>query len=134
MENTAFTDPNLIAPCGMNCELCLAYQRDSKKCLGCNGPDENKPFHCVKCSIKNCGGITQGTSNLCWECGKFPCTRLKQLDKRYRAKYHMSMIENLEMIRDSGVNIFLEDQQAKWTCKTCGLPLCVHRETCLHCR
>lgn len=133
MENTSFTDPNLIAACGMNCELCLAYQRDRKKCPGCNGADENKPFHCVKCSIKYCDGIKESASYLCWECGKFPCARLKQLDKRYRTKYKMSMIENLETIRNSGMDEFLKSQQVKWTCKTCGSPLCVHRETCLHC-
>jgi len=26
----------LIAPCGMNCRLCMAYQRDKKQCKGCH--------------------------------------------------------------------------------------------------
>jgi hypothetical protein len=133
MESKSFADPGLIAPCGMNCELCYAYQRERNKCLGCNGADERKSAHCANCTIKNCDGIKNSGTNLCWECLKFPCTRLKQLDKRYRLKYGMSMIENLEQIRDSGMDTFLNNQRTKYTCGECGQPLCVHRETCLNC-
>lgn len=39
----------------------------------------------------------------CFGCDSFLCDRLKNLDKRYRANYGMSMIENLENIRKLGV-------------------------------
>lgn len=45
----------------------------------------------------------------------------------------MSMIENLEYIRTSGVRRFLEKEKAKWTCPGCGEILCVHRPQCLAC-
>lgn len=126
-------DQQLIAPCGMNCTLCIAYQRDKKKCQGCNGSDINKPVHCIRCRIKNCEGIIQSSSQRCCECSKFPCRRLRELDKRYQSNYAMSMIENLEKIRRTGMECFLKDEIEKWTCKTCGGIVCVHKGHCLNC-
>ena len=51
----------------------------------------------------------------CFECDTFPCARLKQLDKRYRTKYEMSMIENLEYIRDHGIRKFVKHEEKRWT-------------------
>lgn len=38
-------EANLIAPCGMNCALCYAYQRHSKPCGGCREGGSNLPAH-----------------------------------------------------------------------------------------
>ena len=43
-----------------------------------------------------------------------PCKRLKALDRRYRIKYHMSMIENLDYIKEFGMENFLTNEGAKW--------------------
>jgi rubrerythrin len=59
---------------------------------------------------------------------------MKQLDKRYRTKYHMSMIENLENIRQNGMEAFLQSEETRWTCKVCGNILCVHRDACPACK
>jgi len=47
----------------------------------------------------------------CFECKKFPCDRLKHLDKRYRTKYHMRMIENLEILKKLGLKQFIQNEQ-----------------------
>ncbi len=132
MENQSI-DSSLIAPCGMNCGICLAYLRDKNKCPGCNANDAGKSVYRQKCRIRNCGTIKENSSGLCYECDKFPCTRLKQLDKRYRTKYAMSMIENLEQIKNLGMDEFLKNETNKWTCKNCGAIICVHRGYCLNC-
>ena len=45
----------LIAPCGMNCGLCIGYLREKKPCGGCfKKDDENKPKQCRSCVIVNC--------------------------------------------------------------------------------
>ncbi|MDD5456566.1 MAG: hypothetical protein PHV30_05985 [Candidatus Margulisbacteria bacterium] len=31
--------PALIAPCGMNCAICLGYLREKNKCPGCSETD-----------------------------------------------------------------------------------------------
>lgn len=124
-------DPSLIAPCGMNCALCLAYQREKNHCVGCRN-QEGSDFK--KCVIKNCANLSSTKSGFCFECDKYPCARLKQLDKRYRGKYNMSMIENLESIKTTGLNEFLGNEKARWSCSKCQTLLCVHREHCLNCQ
>ena len=88
-----------IALCGMNCGLCAAYLREKKKYPGCNGGNVNKSPVCVQCRIKNCVRIAENKSKFCFDCEDYPCNRLTHLDTRYRTKYHMSMIENLESIK-----------------------------------
>lgn len=123
----------IIAPCGMNCSLCIAYQRKKKNCSGCTGPDENKPRHCISCSIKNCEYLHDCKSGFCFTCAIFPCKRLKQLDTSYRTKYGMSMIQNLCAIDSLGLEKHIEMEKEKWACKKCGLLICAHRETCQFC-
>lgn len=94
----------LIAPCGMNCELCaahLAMKNDLRKkglaktyCAGCLPRGKNCAFIKKRCEL-----LANGLVRFCYECGDFPCRRLKTLDKRYRTRYHMSMVENLEFIK-----------------------------------
>ena len=73
-------------------------------------------------------------SRFCLECQDFPCKRLKSLDKRYRTKYHMSMIENLIFIRDYGLAKFLKREEEKWKCRDCGEMICCHNGLCLNCQ
>jgi hypothetical protein len=124
---------SLVAPCGMNCGVCIAYLRKTNKCVGCRGTDINKPVTRVKCKIKTCDVFQEGTAKFCFECKNFPCDNLRHLDKRYRTKYNMSMIENLEKIRDFGVREFLRKEKSKWTCSRCAGTICVHKGCCIDC-
>jgi hypothetical protein len=118
--------PALIAPCGMNCSLCVAYLRDKNKCPGCRlqgkAVDSN---YCRKCIIKNCEILNKKNWKHCsMKCDKYPCRRLKKLDKRYRAKYGMSMLENLDFINEHGIREFIRCEKAKWI--KGNKILCVH--------
>ncbi len=124
----------LIAPCGMNCALCSGYQRKKNHCAGCNAQSEEKVAHCATCSIRHCQALADGQAGFCYACSRYPCRRLKQLDKRYVTKYAMSMLENQAFIRDMGMDAFLSAQEEQWTCKTCGELLCVHKGVCLTCK
>lgn len=125
----------MIAPCGMNCGLCIGHLRKKKPCGGCmNKDDENKPNQCRTCSVTNCTLLAETKSGFCFECNKYPCQRLKQLDKRYRAKYRMSMFENLSYIQNHGLDAFIASEEKRWACPVCGKGLCVHRDFCLHCK
>lgn len=94
---------DLIAPCGMNCSLCIAYQFKEKDlnsqgfhrtyCPGCITRGKNCTHMGDSCEL-----LGKGAVRFCYECVSFPCKRLKSLDKRYHTKYHMSMIENLTFI------------------------------------
>lgn len=72
----------IVAPCGMNCALCQAYQGKGLACNGCGRGGERKA--CQNCSIRQCEHKTA----FCFECAGYPCKRLKALDKRYRTRYH----------------------------------------------
>jgi hypothetical protein len=131
-------DSDLIAPCGMNCSLCIAYQfkeKDFNKkgfhrsyCQGCIPRGKN----CTHMGDR-CETLGKGMIRFCFECGAYPCQRLKSLDKRYRTKYHMSMIENLDFIRNHGLEEFQKKESATWSCPECGESICCHNGLCLNC-
>ena len=123
----------LIAPCGMNCALCYAYQRSKNHCPGCRVEDERKSFSCDNCRIKNCDNFKNGSKSFCYECESFPCKRLKHLDKRYRTKYNMSMIENLIKIKKLGLKKFIANENKRWACTKCSGNICVHKGYCINC-
>ena len=123
----------LIAPCGMNCSLCRAYVRNRKPCPGCHGNDDLKSKSCAMCRIKNCEIGEAGKFKYCFECEEFPCSQMKRLDKRYRTKYAMSMIDNLEYIKQFGIRSFVRQEKEKWACVDCGGVICVHKESCIFC-
>lgn len=124
----------LIAPCGMNCRLCRAYVRDKNACPGCRGDDSSKSKSCLACRIKNCEEIVSGKTKYCFGCDGFPCARLNHLDKRYRTKYGMSMIDNLNVIMTMGIRRFIENEKKRWACPECGGLLCVHKSECILCQ
>jgi len=80
-----------------------------------------------------CELLAKGSVRFCFECEIFPCKRLEALDKRYRTKYHMSMIENLNYIKEFGIEEFLKKEHDKWHCKVCGATICCHNGLCLNC-
>jgi len=128
----------LIAPCGMNCTICsgyLAYRHDVKSkeikmpyCIGCRPRDKQCAFLKKRCEL-----LMSNKVRYCYECSNFPCEWLKHLDNRYRTCFRMSMIENLEYIRDNGINKFLEREQEKWRCPECGGVICCHNGICFNC-
>ncbi len=125
---------DLISPCGMNCGVCIAYLRDKKPCMGCRIRSENKPKHCTTCRIVNCEYLAKTETKFCFECEKFHCIRMKQLDLRYRKNYRTSLIENLKQIQKLGIKYFIKCEEEKWTCPLCGKTMSIHRDFCLNCK
>ena len=131
-HKTSFKN-SLIAPCGMNCSICRGFLRERNKCPGCREIDINKPISRSKCKIKNCNELNKNNFKFCIKCKTYPCQRMKQLDKRYRTKYNMSMFENLEYINKYGIRQFIKNEKARWTCSYCGSTICVHTGYCISC-
>jgi hypothetical protein len=133
--NTSLPDinPVLIAPCGMNCGTCLGYLREKNKCVGCRLKSTSKLPSRVNCVILNCSHLAETESKFCYECVKYPCKRMLQLDKRYRTKYNTSLMGNLERIRDFGLEAFAKSEHEKWLCPHCGGTICIHTGYCMNC-
>jgi len=117
---------NLIAPCGMDCGLCEAYLREKNKCPGCytGRKVNNRPIKCARRLCKKRHG------DFCYDCDIFPCTSIKKLDERYRKRYGMSEIENLNFIQKNGIGKFIKDQEQKYSCNNGGGVICVHDKKC----
>jgi hypothetical protein len=124
---------SLIAPCGMNCGLCMAYLREKDTCPGCRAADTRKKVSVIRCKIKNCGPMQKDSLKYCFGCDNFPCKNLRHLDTRYRTRYHISMIENLLTIKNLGIRRFLKKEKIRWTCPACGGTVCVHKGKCRDC-
>jgi hypothetical protein len=87
----------------------------------------------VACGIKMCDKLAASGGDFCFACESLPCARLKRLDKRYREKYGMSMLENLERIRERGLDDFVAWERERWACTSCGCVVSVHRDDCAFC-
>jgi hypothetical protein len=127
-------NPMIVAPCGVNYSLCREYIRDRKPCPGCRGGDSHKSNACLTCDIKNCRKRAAGGHKFYFSCDTVPCADLLHLDGRYQAnKYGVSVIANLERIGAIGVERFVAEEEAKWSCSECGSLLCMHKPQCVHC-
>jgi hypothetical protein len=132
-------DVELIAPCGMNCGICssyIAFKNDIKSkgirmpyCAGCRPRNKQCAFLKKRCEI-----LLNGRVEYCFECESYPCERLRHVDKRYfLSKFRMSMIENLEYIKENGMDKFLKKEEEKWRCPECGGVICCHNGICYSC-
>lgn len=121
-----------LAPCGVACRLCMAFQRKRKPCVGClrEGP---KPNHCAACAIKECPEKRGDPSLSCGACGRFPCRRIRDLSKRYAAKYGEDLVALLRRREDEGLRAALDYLERRWRCPSCGDYLCMHDKACGRC-
>jgi hypothetical protein len=134
MNTSVKFEKSQIAPCGMNCGTCMAYLRENNRCPGCRVISSDKNVSVQRCIIIKCMYLEKTESKFCYECEKYPCRRLKQLNKRYSTKYGTSFFENLSIIKEKGIDEFLEFETKRRTCTNCGATLCVHKPYCLECK
>ncbi len=130
MKMPAELSPSLLAPCGMDCLACYVYLRKKKACLGCRGEDLAKPDHCRQCKIKDCAA-SQGLK-FCHQCPTYPCPPVRRMDKSYRQRYQVSLIEMAERRKEVGVKQFLMEERRKWNC-ACGGVISLHDQVCSEC-
>ena len=126
----------LIAPCGMNCAICsryLSYVNGLKRsqCVGCRPRDQQCTYLFGKCTGINT--LAKGDAAFCFECDKYPCKQIDRIDNRYRRNYKMSMKDNLECIKETGIREFIEDQYRKYRCSKCGGLISIHNGKCFQC-
>lgn len=125
-------EPAMFAPCGMNCMVCYKHCYHKKPCDGCLKSDEGKPEHCRKCRIKDC--ITEKNLSYCYECSSYPCKQIKALEKSYITRYHASLMENSNTVKEHGLFAFMIQQREEYTCPHCGGIISIHDKECCECQ
>lgn len=140
-------NPELVAPCGLYCGVCAIYiaHRDQNlklkerllalykgDVLGkgklpgsealtiddihCRGCLSHEPFmHCQQCEIRRCTREKGYTG--CHQCAEFPCPHIE----------HFPMVVGKKVIlravpywRQVGTEKWIEDEEARYICPTCG--------------
>lgn len=121
------------AICGLFCESCSLYigttqdpQRleflaskynkpiEEMKCTGCR--TENLSFYCKTCEMKTC--IKEKNLTFCSECDEYPCQILIEFQKQL--PHRLELFESLDYIRDNGVDKWVENMRANYSCVECG--------------
>ena len=126
----------MIAPCGLDCSLCMFAQAKEKPCLGCNVDSDSKPAFCASwCKIIPCEKRLKNGYEFCDECPDYPCEDMMERETRYTTAYPLkeSPMQNLKDIRAMGMEAFLEQQRKRFTCAKCGGPICIHNGICRDC-
>lgn len=124
-------NPNLFAPCGMNCLVCYNHIRLRNPCGGCLQSDQGKPGHCRKCAIKSCAQAKE--ISYCYACEKYPCKPIQSLEKSYTTRYGTSLMENSRLVEEQGLSAFMRAQRERYTCGRCGGILSLHDAICSEC-
>ena len=126
----------MIAPCGLDCSVCIGALREESPCTGCWGPDDTKPEFCSsQCKIATCTIRKTLPGGFCDECPQYPCTETMERENRYTNDYPLSEspMENVAFIRKEGMTAFLDRERTKWSCPSCGGTFCVHTGRCAAC-
>jgi hypothetical protein len=119
-----------LAICGMICSVCYRHLNKNNPCPGCASDEPGKPAHCRDCSISLCAG-EKGLA-FCFLCGEFPCRRVKNLDRSYVRRYHVSLVAFGVRAKGIGAENFLAEELPKWTCN-CGGIISLHDGVCSEC-
>ncbi|MFX0011243.1 MAG: DUF3795 domain-containing protein [Candidatus Hermodarchaeota archaeon] len=100
-----------IACCGIDCGLCPTYYTEGpSKCPGCGGHDFSNQH--PSCSILTCC-VKNNSFEICADCSRFPCEKLKPWDKADSFVTHKICLQNLDDIKQNGIRQFLEQQTSR---------------------
>jgi len=123
--------------CGVYCGDCPALLATKtgtidvdRQCYGCKS---QKPTgYCATCGIKICA--QRKGYEFCEQCGELKtCDLMQKFVSDQQYPYGRCVLKNMEMIRDEGLSNWLEMQDKRWRCKTCGAAHSWYHETCPQC-
>ncbi|RLE62592.1 MAG: DUF3795 domain-containing protein [Thermoprotei archaeon] len=140
MDNS---DKTLAGVCGLYCGCCpiyRAYKDGYKEFLmfmaKATGVEE---VACEGCRSEKCWGgdcyfkkcASKKGVDFCFECPEYPCQLL--LDFSETAAHRQVIFENSERIREIGWKKWLEEEDRRWRCPSCGSKISYYNVKCLSC-
>ena len=133
---------DLVGVCGLYCGACSIYRAtqdnneekleefarglsvktgnkftvDDVRCDGClvHG---RLDLWCRNCQIRVCEKLQSGKVR-CSDCDEFPCARLTDF-RDDGMVHHGEITDNLEQLREVGIESWAEYEQTRWTCSEC---------------
>ncbi len=125
--------PVVAAVCGLYCPGCtifIASREDPERlkaiadrwgfpleqmhCDGCRA--ETRTPYCRTCTLFACAA-GRGHA-FCNECADYPCADLKEFQAE--RPHRIELYENLERIRAAGVEVWLDEMKAHYSCPSCA--------------
>ena len=133
------------AVCGLYCGACRVVQSNERGCLEelareWNREPDDLVCHGCKSSVRavfcrDCRFIVCAESRgveYCSECSDFPCEELLAF-RDDDAPHHSAVVRNSEMMRELGVERWLETQSKRWSCPECGARSWWYLDVCGSC-
>ena len=97
-------------------------------CHGCK--TETTAVFCTDCGMRACAR-KRGLPS-CGDCGEYPCEMLVSFQAD-RHPHHSAVLKNLKTIKEKGLDAWLEEQRARWTCPGCGTRFTWYDVKCPEC-
>lgn len=143
---------HLVAVCGLYCGACTLYRtrRDNNPqqleelqrnlsqrgqevtldCDGCLSGGRLTPY-CQECKMRLCAAEKPEVTR-CSDCAEFPCSLINNFNDD-GIRHHAEVIDNLRQIQQTGTEVWLKEQQERWSCPQCGTPMDWYARTCFKC-
>lgn len=154
-------NPNFASPCGLYCGVCAIHiaDRDNNEkfkerlvnlykggipgkgtlpdCeeltvndITCNGCLSDEPFmYCRQCEIRDC--VKERGYTGCHECEEFPC---RHIDEFPMAVGRKVILRSVPYRREVGTEKWIEDEEARYVCPSCGNKVFRGVVTCNRCK
>lgn len=132
--------------CGLYCGACDVFIANEKgtleesakewdmkpedlMCHGCKSG--TNAVYCRTCDIKKCAESKE--VEFCYQCEEYPCTLLVEF-RNDEHPHHSVVLKNQEIIKEKGVQKWLEEQEKRWTCPECGTQFAWYDTVCKKCQ
>ena len=129
------------AYCGLYCGACCSMIRQEQEkgepsalemkvdpeessCQGCNA-DSQDTCEFVQCNKEH------GTES-CAFCPEYPCAMIEKFSTE-EWEHHQVVLDNLNRIREIGIDAWLSEQKVRWTCQACGKRTQWYESVCAKC-
>lgn len=120
------------AICGLFCGTCPHYPAECNGCLS-----DTVAADCQSCAsgFRDCArehGVVR-----CHECAAFPCALLKNFSTRHIVNgicHHAQVIDDLQRMREIGVDAWVAQQTQAHTCARCGRLIPWYESACPACK
>lgn len=98
------------------------------RCHGCKSVVN--AVYCIDCDMRLCA--IKKKIEYCFQCDDFPCARLQDFNND-RCPHHSVVLNNLNIMKNKGVEQWINQQKTRWSCTKCGCAFSYYMKNCSNC-